>query len=380
MAEPADTPAVNPSALAARTTPLQIHWSELQAAAQAGEISPAQAERLWQRWSTTGTVPAAAAAQTVAPVRFNFVHVLYYFGGLLAIGAMTLFMTLGWELFGGAGVLLLSLGYGVGAIAVARHLLRRGLRVPAGILATLAVCLVPLATWALQTVLGLWPEGGAEHIRDLHRTIDWRWLTIELATLAAAVVLLWWLRLPFMVMPVAVTLWYLSMDVAHMLMQKDGFDWEFTRDVSLVFGLATCAIAVWVDLRCRLASDPMDRQDFAFWLYLFGALMFWCGLSLRESDSELAKFGYALINVGLVFLGAAIGRRIFTVLGAIGVAGYLGYLSYQVFADSLLFPFVLTLLGLGIVGLGIWWQRHEARLHARLSGWLPAALRPLAGA
>ena len=29
--------------------------------------------------------------------RFTFTHVLYYFGGLIAIGAMTLFMNLGWE-------------------------------------------------------------------------------------------------------------------------------------------------------------------------------------------------------------------------------------------------------------------------------------------
>jgi ABC-type molybdate transport system permease subunit len=106
--------------------------------------------------------------------------------------------------------------------------------------------------------------------------------------------------------------------------------------------------------------------------------MFWAGLSMQNSDSEVNKFIYALINVGLVFLGAAIGRRVFTVLGALGVAGYLGYLSYRVFEDSLLFPFALTLLGLAVVGLGIWWQKHEAALHARLASWLPAALRPLA--
>lgn len=347
---------------------IPIHWQQLQDAAQAGDISLEQAERLWARW----------ASDAIAAPRFSFVHVLYYFGGMLAIGAMTLFMTLGWELFGAWGVLLLSLGYAAGAVAVARHLLRRGLHIPAGILATVAVSLVPLAAWSLQSGLGLWPEGGPDSYRDYHRLIDWRWLTLEFVTLAAAVVMLWWLRLPFMVMPVAVTLWYLNMDVAHMLTRQQGFDWQFTRDVSLVFGLFTCAIAVWVDLRSRWASDPRNRQDFAFWLYLFGAVMFWCGLSLRESESELAKAGYAAINVVLVFLGAAIARRVFTVLGAIGVAGYLGYLSYKVFADSLLFPFVLSLLGLGIVALGIWWQRREARIHARLTSWLPAALRPLA--
>ena len=66
-------------------------------------------------------------------------------------------------------------------------------------------------------------------------------------------------------------------------------------------------------------------------------------------------------------------------MGALGVAGYLGYLSYQVFQDSLLFPLALSVLGLGVVALGIWWQRHEAVLHARLSAWVPVGLRPVPG-
>ncbi len=389
---------------------VQIGWRDVEAAVESGAIHPSAAHGLWAHWASPGSplrvaagVPGGSAVPTAAelalqdaaeglqampapPTRppldqgpaFSFTNTLYYFGGMLAMGAMTLFMTLGWELFGAWGVFALAVGYLTGALLVAGNLLQKGLRTPAGILATLAVCLVPLAVWAFQSGVGLWPDGANDSYRDYHRYIDWRWLTLELATLAAAVVLLYRYKLPFMVMPVAVTIWYLSMDVAHMLMQKQGFDWQFTRDVSLVFGLATCALAMWVDLRTRTATQAEDRQDFAFWLYLFGALMFWCGLSLRESNSELNKFLYALINVAMVFLGAAIGRRVFTVLGGLGVAGYLGYLAHRVFEDSLLFPFALTLLGLAVVALGIWWQRNETRIHTRLASWLPAALRPLA--
>ena len=105
-------------------------------------------------------------------------------------------------------------------------------------------------------------------------------------------------------------------------------------------------------------------------------IMAWSGLSFRSSEAELGKLIYALINVGLIFLGAAIGRRIFTVLGALGVAGYLGYLSHVLFKDSLMFPFALTGLGLALVALGIWWQRHEAAITARLARWVPQGLQP----
>ena len=80
--------------------------------------------------------------------------------------------------------------------------------------------------------------------------------------------------------------------------------------------------------------------------------------------------------MALVLAGAAIGRRVFTVFGALGVAVYLGYLSHQVFKDSLLFPLALTLLGLGLVALGVWWQRHETAIAARLARYVPVGLQP----
>jgi len=352
-----------------------VSEAELEAAVRDGVITGPQSRQLWERWVQLARVQATVPGGLAPGPRFGFTNVLYYFGGMVAIGAMTLFMTLGWHKFGDWGLLAIALAYLVACLLVADNLKGRGLGTPAGILATLAVCLVPLALWALQSGLGQWPPGGPSSYRAYHTHIDWRWLTLEFGTLAAAVVMLWRYRLPFMVMPVAVTVWYMYMDVASLLMQQAGFEYKFMRDMSLVFGIGTCLMAMWVDMRSRLASGEW-RQDFAFWLYIFGTIMFWCGLSLQDSGSEWGKALYALINIGLVFLGAAIGRRVFTVFGAFGVAGYLAYLSHRVFRDSMLFPFALTLLGLAVVALGIWWQRHEKQIEARLSAWLPAGLRP----
>jgi hypothetical protein len=361
------------------TTPtVQLQQADLQAAVQDGVISTAQAQQLWQRWAAGALMQARPTAQ-LPPVRgpaFSFTSTLYYFGGMVAIGAMSLFMTLGWQSFGPWGLLAICAAYLVACLKVADYLKGRHLPIPAGILATLAVVLVPLIVWCAQQGLGLWPPGGLSSYSAYHTYINWRWLTLEFATLAAGVVMLWRYRLPFMVMPIAVTLWYMNMDVAHALWTDAGhWDWKFMRDVSLLFGMATVFIALWVDVRSRRASAPEWRQDYAFWLYLYGTIMFWGGLSLRDSDSEVGKFFYCLINLALVFGGAAIGRRVFTVFGGLGVAIYLGHLSHKVFGNSLLFPFALTLLGLGVVALGIWWQRHEAQINARLSAWVPAGLR-----
>lgn len=373
-----------PFALPSKPPPVvvQVGQRDLLLAVQDGVITRQQAQALWARWEKQSTA-APQAAQPDAPAgvyasapHFSLTNTLYYFGGLVAIGAMTLFMQLSWDAFGARGLMLLSAAYLLACLKVADHLTSRHLPIPAGILATLAVVLTPLVVWCFQHGMGWWPPGGPMAYSAYHTHINWRWLTLEFVTLAAGVVMLWRYRLPFMVMPIAVTLWYLSMDVAHGLMQQGEFwDFAFMRDVTLVFGIATVAIALWVDVRCRQATEAEWRQDYAFWLYLFGTLMFWGGLSWRDSDSELGKALYCLINVVMVFAGAVIGRRVFTVLGALGVAGYLGYLSHRVFGDSLVFAFVLTLIGLGLVALGIWWQRHEERIATYFANWLPVGLR-----
>ena len=299
---------------------------------------------------------------------FSFTNLLYYFGGLIAIGAMTLFMNLGWEEFGGWGIFSISLVYAAIGLLLSRYFMRQGHAVPAGICATFVVALTPLAIYGLQVANGWWPDDTA--YRDYHRYIKWHWIYLELGTLAAGSVMLWRFRYPFSMMPVAVTLWYMSMDVAAMLMVDD-FDWEFRAFVSMWFGLATILLAFWVDLRSRQSGD------FAFWLYIFGVLTFWSGLSLQESDSEVSKFLYFCINIGLLACGAVLVRKVFVVFGALGAALYLWHLADRIFADSWMFPIVLTAIGLTIVYSGLVWSRHAVAISRFLRAGLPAEFREL---
>src|SRR2546430_573783 len=182
-------------------------------------------------------------------------------------------------------------------------------------------------------------------------------------TLAIGAILLWRYRFPFMLMPIAVTLWYMSMDIVPFLAgDPQSYNWELRKTVSVYFGLAMTLLAFWVDLRSRAS------RDYAFWLYLFGVLTFWGGLTSMNSNSELGKLAYFGINVLMILIGAVLGRRVFAVFGGLGVAFYLGHLSQKVFKDSLLFPFALSLIGLAIIGLGVLWQRRGAQLCAAFRG------------
>jgi len=207
--------------------------------------------------------------------------------------------------------------------------------------------------------------------RDYHAYIDWRWMFMELATLAAGAAMLWRYPLPFLVMPLAATLWYMSMDLTPFLFGAADATWELRRLVSLWFGLLIALLAFWVDVRSR------HDKDYAFWLYLFGVVAFWGGLSTMNSDSELSKFLYLCINLLMIVVGATLARRVFAVFGGLGAAGYVGHLAHGVFKDSLIFPFVLTAIGLGVIYAGIVWQRHEKAITARLRNLLPPPLREL---
>lgn len=360
-----------PSAAPSRLR-FEIAPADLQDAVAARVLEPSQAEALWAFWGAGK--PGAAAAQAASTVRFSFGHTLYYFGGLLAISAMSLFMTLSWDALGPWGVCGLALLYGFTCWGVAEVLLQRGLPIPAGLLGALAVCLVPVAVWSGQHALGLWPElDGAisgQRYSQYHQWIDARWLTLEVATLIAGGLLLARLRLPFMVMPLAVTLWYMSMDLSRAIVPADGeLNWAQARLVSLVFGVGMCVLAGAVDVYRRRRGGA----DFSTWLYLFGAITAWGALSFPDTSTPWTRLAYAVFNAALVLFGAVIGRRIFTVLGAFGVAFYLGYLAFELFEDSLLFPLALSGLGLALVAAGVWWQRHEETIQARIWSWLPRA-------
>ncbi len=339
---------------------MEINRRHLKDATALGLLDESQAERLW----------AFLSEQAQQVPSFRFTHILYYLGGMIAIGAMTLFMNLGWEQFGGWGVFVITLAYaGAGLCLTEYFLRRRQLAIPAGITATFVVVLIPLAVFSLQTAMNWWP--GETIYREYHQYVSWKWLMMELATLAGGAVMLWRYRLPFLVMPIAVTLWYMSMDLTPILFGSLDYSWELRKFVSLWFGLLTLLLAFWVDIRTR------QSRDYAFWLYLFGVIAFWGGLSMMSSDNELSKFLYFCINLAMIGIGAILTRRVFAIFGGLGAAGYLGYLAHNVFKGSVIFPFALTFIGLGIIYLGILWQRHESRLGHKLRSLLPEPLRVL---
>ena len=143
----------------------------------------------------------------------------------------------------------------------------------------------------------------------------------------------------------------MSMDLTPLLFGKQAWSWKEECLVSVLFGAIVLFVAYYFDHKTTL--------DFSFWVYLFGALTFWGGLSAMDSASELGKFFYFLINIAMLLTSAILGRKVFAVFGSLGIFGYLGHLAYTVFKNSMMFPFVLSLIGIGVIYFAIKYQKNQ---------------------
>ncbi|MND56080.1 hypothetical protein D3C80_471760 [compost metagenome] len=334
----------------------KITARDLHQAVQAGILKPGQDQALWA-WLQNRPEQQAS---------FQLAHIVYYFGALLIISAMGWLLTEAWMRIGNHALLAMAVIYMLLFTLAGRALWQRGLQIPGGLLGAVAVGLTPLLVFATEQLTGLWVLGDAQN--DYHQyytLVQGGWLAMEVATVLVGLAMLRLLPFPFIVMPMAIALWFMSMDLTEVL-YGERFDWAQRQRVSVWFGLVALLGALWIDGR--------TQKDFAFWGYLAGLLAFWGGLSLMDSDSEWSKAAYCLVNLGLMGLAVLLRRPLFMVFGALGVAGYLGYLAHHVFADSLLFALVLTLLGLGLIGLGIAYQKRREALTSALRASLPPGL------
>jgi hypothetical protein len=342
---------------------MKIYPEDLDWAVSQGLITAEQADALWN----------ALSHRNSDRPQFNFVNVSFYFGALIVISAMTWFMTLAWESVGGGGIFWLAIIYAFCFVLAGSNLWwRQGMKISGGLLFTIAVSLTPLAIYGLQRATGFWTQGDPGTYRDFYIWIKGSWFLMELGTIITGLIALMFVRFPFLTAPIAFSLYFMSMDITPLLFGEKTYNWQLRLLVSLWFGIACIVVAYLVDIRIRRRDG-----DFAFWLYLFGLLAFWFGLTLMGDSNEFQKFIYCLINLGLMLLSVLLKRKVFIVFGALGVFGYLGHLAYSIFQNAILFPIALTVLGIFIIYLGTVYHRNSTKIELFLERLLPDTVKRL---
>lgn len=332
---------------------LTVDRGDLEWAAGEGLISQPQADQLWD----------ALSKRYAERPQFDLAHLFWYAGAVLVFIAMGWFgVRMGAE-FGAPAVLFTSLAYAAAFLVGGAHFwFRQNLKVPGGLLVTLAVTMVPLAVGSFADSIG--------YSLTQYLTTDGFQFLLEGATIVSALLALRFFKFPFLTAPIAASLWLMSLTAVDYLFHGNGSFfgmWNQQLTVTMLFGIGMIVAGLFV--------DGNREGDYSFWLYLFGASAFWFSLSLMDSSSELGKGFYAIVNVGLMFASVLLSRRVFLLYGSLGVLYYLGHVAYVLAADSIWFPVALTVGGIGVIWAGVWYRKNQAAIENFVLSVVPASVR-----
>lgn len=307
--------------------------------------------------------------------RFDVTHVAYYFGALIVALAFTWLLFEGYDRYGGGALMMIAPGYAIFFVLGGNWLWKRpGLKQAGGLLYTLALCMVPVAVYGFEEFMGWYPvlastmdevPSEAERMEHL-RQMNWGNIWIAFATVVVGVAAIPLRRFALMAVVPIVAFHQLWLAVMTYLVGGRPSDWDMTTHLMLS-GLFVVAVGYVVDRR--------TREDFAFWLYGLGVAHFFVGLTGSPKEGELAWLAYAFVCLLLVVVSILLQRHIFMAAGALGMFIYLGHLGFETFEDSLLFPFVLSFVGLAIIAAAVWYQKHKQSVEGKVLAALPEAVR-----
>ena len=341
----------------------EIHrlWDELVAMEpEAPAVSAPEAPAI-----TAPEVPAVTP-EAPAPTRLGLGPIIaVYLGLLLVVAASVSLLAIYWHGLGAWGVLTLAVVYLAGYLVASEILRRRDLTPPADVLEAVAVAWVGLATYAVQELIGVWPEGASD-LGRVHVGLT----TIAVVGLVAALLLLALRPDPLLLVPMAAATGVLAVDLSELVFGK-GIDDLSERQITvfvLPLGLAWIATGLWLDVT--------RRRGYATWAHWVGLVLL--GIAVVAMVPKTVP-GFAVIGVLgalALFFSAFVRHWSFTVIGGVGV------LIATVSAMGLLggiAPLVLVVVGLALIVVGLRWSRWREAIRTGVLARMPAAARSFVG-
>ncbi len=322
------------------TAQIKIKKEDLYLAEKEGLLSTGQADILWE-----------SLRKRLLEKSSRICLLMYYLGAFFVISAMTTFMSLGWDWFGGIGLFLIALSYATIFFTIGYLLWKKtSLKIAGGLLTLAGVCMTPLAVFGLEKHFHLWSCNDMS--KYMSYTTDNRgWLLMEASTLLVGLTALRFVRFPLLIVPILSCLLFSVIDIIACIPK------EITKEpttlqawASVIFGFFSILYGYWMDRK--------GRTDFGFWGYLFGTLAFWSSLLFLIIEYKLKWFVYGGINLGMMLLSVQLKRTVLMVFGVLGILIYLGHLAYK-FQNTIRFPFILSAVGALVVIAAILWQKRK---------------------
>ena len=284
-----------------------------------------------------------------------------YLGLLLVVAASVSLLAIYWHDLGTGGILALALAYLAGYLVTSEILRRRGLSPPADVLEAVAVAWVGVATYAIQELAGLWPDGAADS-GNVHSGLT----AIAVVGIGAASLLLVLRPNPLLLVPLAAATGLLALDLAELVFSEKIDDLSPRQTVTFLLpvGLAWIAAGLWLDVN--------GRRSYATWAH-------WVGLALTGMAvvATVPKTVPGFTVVGLLgavalFFSAFVRHWSFTVIGALGVL--MATISSMQMLGRVA-PLVIAVVGIALIFVGLRWSRWREAIRVAVLARIPAAAR-----
>jgi hypothetical protein len=298
----------------------------------------------------------SAVARAEPPRHYDPPHILWYFGAITAAGtaSATVFSV-------GAGArgtyqLLVGLLFAGSFGAGAALLLRRGWRVPGGVLVVASVAMVPAVGQAFERLVGVWPDVADDGL-SLLEDFEGGLFVLALATIVAGLAAFARVGFPFVFATVTIAVVFAAQFLVPAFVNEPSLD-----DRAGAF-IVTGAVLLLVGL----VLDSVARGDEAFWWHVIGLLALAVGLTWYAffRDAGWAWVTMLVLGAVLILASAPIDRATWTTYGVLGLfAATLNYDSDWL--GSWRSPALMVAVSVGLILLGMALSLYARAWAARL--------------
>lgn len=266
--------------------------------------------------------PTGAAGETGG--RGILVRVLAYLGGTFVFAGIGIFIALQWNDLNAAARVIVTLGPGLAAFALA-------------VLATRDMRFEKAATPLLLVAAVLEPTGMLVAFEEFGTGGDWRWASLVTAgTMAlqfgATFGALRRSTPLFVAILFGTVFWWTALD----LLDADG------TLIAIVLGASLLLTAAGVDRSGRSGITP-------FW-YFCGAAAFLAGV-FDAVESTPLEILFLAAAAGFVYASVVLHSRMLLAVATLAILAYTAWFTSQHFVDSIGWPLALMALGLLMIGL-----------------------------
>jgi hypothetical protein len=329
---------------------MEISKEDLLLAAQKTALEPQQIESLWEALEQQN--PPLADKIAGPKSEFNAAKVTYYVGAFIALFSLPLFLSQLWERVGYGGSLAIFAAYATAFAFFGWKLTKKNEKIAGGVLWTLFLCMIPFIVYCGQQLLGLWPTSSEFiDIFDQSKSTSGNAIVIELITLAAGFIVLKYNRLPLLLFPISLAVFFLFSDATIWLFKENPFDaLHLYKWSSLASGIFLILLGILFQWKEVVAP---------FWAYFFGLIALESALMLFLYKTEVDRLLFYFINLFLLFLALGLESRVLAILVACVLFSSFGALLYFNEPTLMMTKASLILIGILIVIFGLLSKRQR---------------------